>query len=46
MTFTGKLLLESTSLPSWLLLTNSQRTPIASFGAIHEMDLAQDFSKL
>jgi hypothetical protein len=46
MTFTGKLLLESTSVPFWLLLTNSQRTLIASFGAIHEMDPAQDFSKL
>jgi hypothetical protein len=46
MTFTGKLLLESTIVPSWLLLTNSQRTQIASFGAIHEMVPGQDFSKL
>ena len=46
MTFTGKLLLESTIVPSWRLLTNSQRTQTASFGAIREMVQGQDFSKL
>jgi hypothetical protein len=45
-TFTGKLLLESTIVPSWRLLTNSQRTQIASFGATREMVPGQDFSKL